>query len=43
MGVAVSLMSWHEMQECDMKGKGFKILHLFGDKLWYIHVHSILA
>jgi translation initiation factor 2D len=33
VGVAVSLMSWHEMQECDMKGKGFKILHLFGDKL----------
>ena len=35
MGVGVCLLSWQEMRDCGMRGKGLKILHLYGDKLWY--------
>ena len=42
MGVAISVMSWQEMQECEMRGKGFRILHLFGDKLWYVHTYACM-
>ena len=34
VGVGVSLMSWGAMVESGMRGKGFKIVHLYGDHLW---------
>lgn len=37
VGVAVSLMSWEAMVESGMRGKGFKIMHLYGDHLWWVY------
>jgi translation initiation factor 2D len=34
MGIVKCLMSWEDMQKSHMRGKGFKVLHLCGDKLW---------
>ena len=34
-------MSWEEMQTSHMRGKGFKVLHLYGDKLWYVFVVTL--
>ena len=42
VGVAISLMSSQEMLECRMRGKGFKVLHLYGDKLWEMGSHTNL-
>lgn len=34
MGVAVAMMSWEVMVAKGMRGKGFRIVHLFEDHLW---------
>ena len=44
MGIVKCLMSWEDMQKSHMRGKGFKVLHLCGDKLWYctqLHKHQL--
>ena len=37
MGVGVSLMSWEAMVESGMRGKGIRIVHLYGDHLWWVY------
>ena len=39
LGVGVALMSHDNMEANQWRGKGFKILHLYGDHVWYVHVH----
>ena len=34
VGVAVALMSWEVMVAKGMRGKGFRIVHLYEDYLW---------
>lgn len=43
VGVAVSLMSWEAMVENGMRGKGFKIVHLYGDHLWWVYSVCLLC
>ena len=40
VGVAVSLMAHSEMLASGMRGKGFKVLHVLGDQLWYVLIRA---
>ena len=36
MGVAVALMAWEVMVGKGMRGKGFRVVHLYEDHLWWV-------
>ncbi len=36
VGVCVALMSHDQMLANQMRGKGFRVLHMYGDYLWYV-------
>lgn len=36
VGVAVALMAWEVMVGKGMRGKGFRVVHLYEDHLWWV-------
>ena len=41
VGVGVALMSYGDMEANQWRGKGFKMLHLYGDRLWSVHLQYV--